>query len=133
MKKDFEYFWIKIKIWLHLPFPLKSFYYKGRRISILKNNYCKACKSFFDIPKENMLLSEVKCPECSSKSFYWSKQIFKAAIDKKSIEDIELYTIHIDKETKLIDKYFTLQKNNGNPKELELLAKELNQELEFQI
>jgi len=43
----------------------------------------------------NILMSELKCPRCGSKSYYGGGYLFKAWVDKKSLDDV----------LKIVDRY----------------------------
>ena len=84
--------WIKIKVFFHLPFPLKNHYYKYRRITIKRNWFCKSCQEIFNLtPWKKYIelkLEQWMCPYCNSKSIYYSTDLFKAIVDKQSTSEL---------------------------------------------
>lgn len=93
--------WKGFNVLIELPFPIKNYFYKGRRIkpTIFKNWFCLNCNQFFDLPKEQKeqkyqtladFMNEKQCPLCGSKNNKWIfPHLVKARIDKMPAEAIK--------------------------------------------
>jgi DNA-directed RNA polymerase subunit RPC12/RpoP len=95
---------IHSKIGFCLPIPIENHYYKFRRTSFRKRWFCKTCYHIFNFPKEDILMSELTCPDCNSRSIAWSKVLSKAIIDKKPIDSLLTICNKIDETNDLISK-----------------------------
>ena len=84
--------WIKIKVFFHLPFPLKNHYYKWQRISIKRNWFCESCKYIFNLSPwkkyKALRLDQWGCAYCNSKSIYYSTELFKAIVNKQVTSEL---------------------------------------------
>lgn len=84
---SFQDTWIQVKISLSLPFPLRNHLYKGQRISLRKNWFCKSCYCIFDLRPwrkyKKLPPADLRCLHCGSQSIYWGLKAFKGIVDKK--------------------------------------------------
>jgi DNA-directed RNA polymerase subunit RPC12/RpoP len=56
-------------------------FYKGTKLSILKDWICLDCEDFFSISDMQIEMDKIHCTKCGSKSYRYSTKIQKAHID----------------------------------------------------
>jgi len=85
-------YYIRFKVFFHIPLPLENHFYKWKRISIRKKWFCIACLNTFDLKPwskyKDKPFSQIKCPNCNSDQIAWDDYLFRAIVDKKSNEEI---------------------------------------------
>jgi DNA-directed RNA polymerase subunit RPC12/RpoP len=95
--------WFRIKKTLKLPFPIHNHYYKGRIITAIQYWLCGDCQKLFEINRkesQEKLLSEICCPNCSSKKIYAGTDLFKGIVDGLDSKDLLAKQIELQNRTK---------------------------------